>query len=100
MEKIKPKYDQFLRYFLDEKFPKRIKFFKIGFWVVFGLIVVVPPALLIFKMRMLPKSNQNQVFLWVDMPENSSYTHTRDISEQLNNFLIDSYGVADREFTD
>ncbi len=68
--------------------------------MVFGLIVVVPPVLLIFKMRMLPKSNQNQVFLWVDMPENSSYTHTRDISEQLNNFLIDSYGVADREFTD
>lgn len=92
-EKAKTKYNAFLHYFLDEKFPKRVKFFKIGFWITLVLFVVVPPALLIFKMRMLPKSNQNQIFIWVDMPENSSYTHTRDAGEKLNQFLVKNYGA-------
>jgi hypothetical protein len=57
-----------LRYFInqDVKSNKKRKIFKITFWVSLVLIVVLPIYFGVFKARMLPKSNQDQVYLWVD----------------------------------
>jgi hypothetical protein len=57
-----------LQYFInqDVKSNKKRKIFKITFWVSLILIVILPIYFGVFKARMLPKSNQDQVYLWVD----------------------------------
>ncbi len=84
-------YYWYMNYFLDEKNPQRLKLFKLWFWITLFVIIVIPPALLIFKMRMLPKSNQNQIFLRVDIPQNKNYNYTKKSSNQIENFLIKKF---------
>jgi hypothetical protein len=57
-----------MKYFInhDIKSNKKRKIFKITFWVSLVLIVILPIYFGVFKARMLPKSNQDQVYLWVD----------------------------------
>jgi multidrug efflux pump subunit AcrB len=42
----------------------------------------------IFKARMLPKSNQNQIYLWVDAPRDYSSDKTKKIQEDITKFLL------------
>jgi len=66
--KIRKKYLKFMRFFLnnEEKSQKRRKIFKITFWISLFLILILPIYFGIFKARMLPKSNQNQIYVWID----------------------------------
>lgn len=75
-------------YLGDEKGQKerRQKFRKV-FFIFLGIVVVLPPMLGIFKMRMLPKSNQNQIYLWVDNTPDTNVYETIKISEDLHSFL-------------
>jgi len=73
---IEKKYDirkiylNFMQKFLsdDKKANKKRKIFKFSFWISLVLIILVPISLSIFKARMLPKSNQNQIYVWIDAP--------------------------------
>jgi multidrug efflux pump subunit AcrB len=84
-------YFNFLSYFLNDKKPFRITFFKLFFWVILLVILILPPAMLVFKMRMLPKSNQNQIFLRIDLPSDVTFNSTEILSKDLNNFLLKEY---------
>ena len=43
-----------------------------GFWVSLLLIIVTPIMLDVFRARMLPKADKNQVYLWVDAERNTT----------------------------
>lgn len=45
-------------------------------------------------MRMLPKSNQNQIFLRVDMPQDFTFSSTQEASQRLQSYLIQRYGTT------
>ncbi len=47
---------------------KKRKRFRLVFWLALIIIIVWPIYAGIFKARMLPKSNQNQIYLWIDAP--------------------------------
>jgi multidrug efflux pump subunit AcrB len=88
---LKKLYFNFLSYFLDDEKPFRITVFKIFFWIILLAILILPPAMLVFKMRMLPKSNQNQIYLRVDLPSDTTYNSTEKLSKDLNSFLLEKY---------
>lgn len=51
-------------------------------------MIIFPIAVGIFKARMLPKSNQNQVYLWIDMPREYTVTNGEDVVKEVENFLL------------
>jgi len=67
---IRKYYLSFMKKFLGEETGKQKKrfFFKTIFWISLIAVILVPIYGGVFKARMLPKSDQNQVYLWVDAP--------------------------------
>ncbi len=98
-ESRQPKFDvekiylNFMRKFIwDEKvYLQRRKWFKRFFWLGLLLIIFVPIFLSIFKARMLPKSNQNQIYLWIDMPRNTNISGSLSVVKDVNKFLNNYY---------
>ncbi|MDQ7008846.1 MAG: efflux RND transporter permease subunit [Candidatus Gracilibacteria bacterium] len=89
--KIRKKYLKFMRLFLnnDKKSNKRRKIFKITFWLSLFIILVAPIYFGIFKARMLPKSNQNQVYLWIDTKRENSAEKTQEIEKYASKYLLE-----------
>ena len=88
--KIRKKYLKFMRFFLnnEEKSKKRRKIFKITFWISLFLILILPIYFGIFKARMLPKSNQNQIYVWIDAKRWDSALKTEKIGKYVSDFLL------------
>jgi multidrug efflux pump subunit AcrB len=68
--KIRKKYLAFMRIFIanNKKAKRNRRLFRLSFWISLFLILILPIYFGIFKARMLPKSNQNQIYLWIDAP--------------------------------
>lgn len=87
---IRKFYLNFMRKFLneDKKSYKNRRIFKFTFWLSLLLIMIVPIYLWIFKARMLPKSNQNQIYVWIDAPRWTNYEKMVEIDNYFKNFFI------------
>jgi len=88
--KIRNKYLTFMKLFLSnkKKANKRRKIFKITFWISLFVILIAPIYFGIFKARMLPKSNQNQIYLWLDTKRENSAEKTEEIEKYVSKFLM------------
>lgn len=64
---------------------KRLKYI---FWTMLFIIIISPIMLWIFKARMLPKADKNQVYIWIDAPRDYSVNKTKIIEKALSNFLL------------
>lgn len=53
-----------------------------------GVIVLLPIALDVFKARMLPKADKDQVYLWIDAPKNTPIETVRVIGSRASGFLL------------
>jgi len=42
----------------------------------------------IFKARMLPKADKNQVYVWIDVPRDSSIDKAKEVEKDLSDFLL------------
>ena len=65
---------------------KKQKWMKISFWGILLLLFILP-QLEVVKMRLLPKSDQNQMYVWIDMPRNTPIETSLDIAKWLDNYL-------------
>ncbi len=61
---------------------------KVGFWMSLMIILIAPIMMDIFKARMLPKADKNQVYLWIDAPRNASIETTSKIAREAETFLL------------
>lgn len=87
---IRKYFISFLGLFLWEakKNKFRRKLFKIIFWVSLFTIILWPIYAWIFKARMLPKSNQDQVYLWIDAPRWYSAEQIKEIEVDISKFFF------------
>lgn len=67
---------------------RKRRMLKIGFWLALFAILVAPIMLDVFKARMLPKADKNQIYLWIDAPRESTALQMKKISEDASNFLL------------
>jgi len=83
-------YIKIMEFFINSKsnYNKRRKIFKIVFWLSLILVIVWPIYAWIFKARMLPKSNQDQVYLWVDSARWTTAEKMFEIEKDINNFFF------------
>ncbi len=83
-------YVKTMQYFINKDINsnKKRKIFKITFWVSLILITILPIYFGVFKARMLPKSNQDQVYLWVDWPRWTSVEKMLEIEKDIEKFLL------------
>lgn len=72
----------------NEVITKKRRMLKAGFWIALFAILVAPIMMDIFKARMLPKADKNQVYLWIDAPRETIIQHTKEIGEDASNFLL------------
>ncbi len=72
----------------DEKTIRMRKWLKIGFWISLLVIMIAPIFLGIFKARMLPKADKDQVYLWIDAPNNTTIETTAIIARDAEKFLL------------
>lgn len=94
--KKKTKYDiriiylKIMWFFINSKesYKKRRKIFKIIFWTTLVSVIFFPIYSWIFKARMLPKSNQNQVYLWVDWIRWTNAWEMLKIEDDIENFFL------------
>lgn len=61
---------------------------KRGFWISLIIILIVPIMLDVFKARMLPKADKDQVYLWIDAPRNTSIEKTTEIAHAAESFFV------------
>lgn len=61
---------------------------KIGFWFALFAIIISPIMTGIFKARMLPKADKDQVYLWIDAPRDWSADRVLAIEENVSEFLL------------
>jgi len=90
VEKInfKQRYFNFLHIYIGDEphqFKKRKNFRKM-FYIILGILVVLPPLFGIFKMRMLPKSDQNQIYLRLDNRPDANIQETLQIAQSTKEF--------------
>lgn len=70
---------------------------KIGFWIALIVILAAPIMLDVFKARMLPKADKNQVYLWIDAPRETVAGDMRKIGENASDFLLCKTGDIPKE---
>ena len=61
------------------------------FWIVLALVVVLPIYFGIFKARMLPKSNQQQIYLRLDLPRDANIETSKKVMKGVEEFLKQYY---------
>lgn len=96
VKKKKSKYDiriiyiKVMEYFINDnkKWIKRRKIFKILFWLSLVAVIVWPIYAWIFKARMLPKSNQNQVYLWIDWARWTNVDKMLEVEKSVEDFFL------------
>lgn len=81
----------------DKKAKERRRLFKITFWVALFVILVWPIYTWIFKARMLPKSNQDQVYVWIDAPRWWNTTKMQSVESDLVTFFTKSWSHIPEE---
>lgn len=74
----------------SKKAGKTRKKIRYTFWIGLVLLIVVPISLGVFKARMLPKSNQNQIYLWINAPRDNIAENSETIAKDVEDFLLDS----------
>ena len=78
----------------DSRSNKKRFIFKTVFWITLFVILIWPIYGWIFKARMLPKSNQDQIYLWIDAPRwwniDKMNLVKDDVLSFLNNYKTDS----------
>ena len=72
--------------------PKKQMWIKISFWSILILLFILP-GIEVVKMRLLPKSDQNQMYVWIDMPRNTPVEKSLELANGLNNYLA-SYSAT------
>lgn len=70
------------------KAAKSRKALKAIFWVTLFVIMISPIMLGIFKARMLPKADKNQVYIWIDAPRDYSVEKTKMIESDMSDFIL------------
>ena len=65
-----------------------------GFWISLLLIIVTPIMSDVFRARMLPKADKNQVYLWVDAERNKTISGTLAIAKDIESFLMNYSGTG------
>lgn len=58
------------------------------FWISLFVIILSPIMLGIFKARMLPKADKNQIYIWIDVPRDYSVDKTKIVEKDLSDFLL------------
>lgn len=77
---------------------RKRRMLKIGFWLALFAILVAPIMLDVFKARMLPKADKNQIYLWIDAPRESTALQMKKISDDASNFLLCKTEKVPKEF--
>lgn len=72
----------------DKKASRNRKIFKVTFWISLLLVIILPISFGIFKARMLPKSNKDQVYLWIDAPRGTSVEKMLQIEKSVQDFFL------------
>lgn len=76
------------KFLWEEKREKRNrKIFKTVFWITLFVVIIWPIYAWVFKARMLPKSNQNQIYVWIDAPRWQTVEKMQDIWNDLYSFF-------------
>ncbi len=84
------KYGKIISKYIDNtsktfKSRKRLKHI---FWIALFAIIISPIVSWIFKARMLPKADKNQVYVWIDAPRDYSAEKSKLIEKDLSDFLL------------
>ncbi|MDD2907571.1 MAG: efflux RND transporter permease subunit [Candidatus Gracilibacteria bacterium] len=92
---IRKLYLRFMNFFIrdDKKAIRNRKIFKSTFWVSLVLVMILPIYFGIFKARMLPKSDKDQVYLWVDGIRGTSVSEMFNIEKDIENFFLNNYNL-------
>lgn len=51
------------------------------FWIALGFVIALPIIFDVFRVRMLPKADKDQIYLWIDLPRNTSIDTTKQAAE-------------------
>ncbi len=89
---IRKYYLIFMKKFLNEekKSNKNRKIFKLVFWITLFSVMFAPIYLTVFKARMLPKSDQNQIYVWIDWPRSYSSEKMLEIENHMSDFFFEN----------
>lgn len=98
--KFRMRYERFLFRFLEKHHKTKRRVFKLFFWIVLFGVVGIPPYMYIFKGRMLPKSDQEQLYLRVDVPRSMSINGTREVAKDIEWFLENYYVDSESSYQD
>lgn len=75
-----------------QKLRKRIK---TVFWIWLVVVIVVPIVTGIFKARMLPKSNQNQVYIWIDTTREATAYTWEEVVKEVEKFFFENEALPE-----
>ncbi len=97
--KIRKKYLAFMKFFLQETKAWKIKrtIFKLVFWLSLFFILIWPIYAWIFKARMLPKSDQNQIYLWIDAPKDWWIEKMKKLEDDVEKILLNPLLADEKE---
>lgn len=87
---IRKYYLSFMKIFLNNKATKKRKVFKVVFWMILFLVIIAPIYFWIFKARMLPKSDQNQIYVWIDAPRSYTFDKMLEIEKYMSSYFLNN----------
>lgn len=87
---IRKYYLSFMKIFINRKRKWKRFVFKMFFWFSLFAIIIAPIYLGIFKARMLPKSDQNQIYIWIDAPRSYSFEKMIEIEKYMSDYFLNN----------
>ncbi|MDD2745577.1 MAG: efflux RND transporter permease subunit, partial [Candidatus Gracilibacteria bacterium] len=86
------RYTKLLSQFIGQDAAKkrRRKWLKPAFWIALILVISIPIVLDVFRARMLPKADKDQVYLWIDLPRSTSVDTTQEATKLAGDFFTAS----------
>ncbi|MDQ1344037.1 MAG: hypothetical protein QG650_757 [Patescibacteria group bacterium] len=92
-------YAEFLKKYVGsgKRETARRKWLKPVFWISLALVVSLPIALDVFRARMLPKADKDQVYLWIDLPRDRKADDSEKIAKAASDVFLDRNGELPEE---
>lgn len=83
-------YIKIMKFFIkdDNKSKNKRKIFKILFIISLIFVIILPIYFWVFKARMLPKSDKDQVYLWIDAPRWTNIDKMLEIEKEIEKFFL------------
>lgn len=94
IHRVEDKYAQLIGTLVEDKKKKKMVLYSAAFLLFLSLLL---PAFKVVQFRMLPKADKQQFYVYLDMPQGTTFEKTKEVSDSLEKEALSNSEVTSME---